>query len=411
MPEDLRIYRAIELTRQAFKLDSPALAYAWDNLASVPFQSSTAAGWGFGKAKKGDPGIHRYAIRRAVGGLHAWIRDPASHRYHPDLAFKRTQLGTILKPKIRHTWGKAFDNLIIEGITACPLIEAYAKKGHPLPLGPRMMQAIPCIIGRVMEPQAPGEYRLGIGIDISTFDASVQPWLINLAFDILEENLIFPDYYARQSFAYSKQFFIHTVVVMPDGRMWRKHVGVPSGSYYTQLIDSVVNYISTCYAFLCAYKIEVSPWVLGDDSLTSVPITMGSRLPALADAYLSIGFTVHPDKCEVSASEAELKFLGHYRRHSRVNRDDLELLRLSLLPEYPVRSIRESIERIQGLLIDSALNSWPMYHLYYGMLSRYHPVTPSDTVHDTDWHWRNIVFGADPPTPNQIDILKVFTVT
>jgi hypothetical protein len=45
MPEDPRIYRAIELTRKAFKLDSPAVAYAWTNLASVPFQSSTAAGW------------------------------------------------------------------------------------------------------------------------------------------------------------------------------------------------------------------------------------------------------------------------------------------------------------------------------------------------------------------------------
>ena len=90
----------------------------------------------------------------------------------------------------------------------------------------------------------------GISVDESRFDSNVTTWLINIAFDILKDNIIFPDEMSRHAFSYSLEFFIHTPVIMPDGKMWLKHTGVPSGSFFTSMIDSIVNRICITYAHL-----------------------------------------------------------------------------------------------------------------------------------------------------------------
>lgn len=53
---------------------------------------------------------------------------------------------------------------------------------------------------------------------------------------------------SRHAFDHTIQHFINRPVVTPDDRMWLKRVGVPSGSYYTQLVDSIANLIATYYA-------------------------------------------------------------------------------------------------------------------------------------------------------------------
>nr|UUG74126.1 MAG: RNA-dependent RNA polymerase [XiangYun partiti-picobirna-like virus 4] len=393
-PNDPIFDRAIEIAAQKVALDPKPETHNWNNLASVPFIAGSSAGWGY-IGKKGSPGNHALAISRANAYLLWWrdMRNGISQKeylYHPDLAWTRTQLSDMESPKIRHVWGKTFENIILEGITAAPLIDAYRASDSPIVVGINTFRRLPLIIAKACSgsPNNPVP-QYGIGIDFKSFDSSPQEWLINIAFDILEQNIIFTGEMEKLSFEYSKYYFTHTPVVMPDGRLWRKHQGIPSGSYFTQLIGSIVNLIITSYIQLKLYNRTFDTWVLGDDSLFGIPVDLGRPdLNAMARLVSPLGFTIHPDKCTVTRSPRELEFLGHCARGSRVEREDARLMRMVLYPEFPVTGPAMSMSRILGAMIGSAMNSWPILHLYDYMKARYRELLPADFAFahdDKDW--------------------------
>lgn len=413
-PQDPHLDMAIMKAKQIFRLSRPVTSYRWDDLASVPFITTSSAGWGF-VGKKGDPGNHEKAISKAVLSLNWWLEDQIAKiklfRYHPDLAWTRTQLGTVEDPKIRNVWGKSFDNIILEGITAAPLIDAYRMSNTPMPVGINYYKRLPGIINNSLYDGI--THKNGVGIDLKSFDSSVMPWLIEECFDILEENIIFADEMARHSFEYTKHHFIHTPVVMPDGRLWLKHVGVPSGSYYTQLVDSIANYIATTYAQLKLYGQSFTTHVLGDDSVFGIPIEFGDvNINDFIPHYNRLGFTVHPDKSVTTTRPDELTFLGHCCRGAKVDRETAGMMRLALFPEHPVLGPAHSINRIKGLLLDSVLNSWPIIHLHDLMMTRWrnelHGGTDKFVTTEKDWLVSVLNFTLPP---SHINTVKIFTLT
>lgn len=406
---------AIQLASNAFKLDQQVTSYDWESLSSVPFIPSSGAGWGY-VGKKGDPGNHTKAINRAVGSLNHWLetkerRASTPYRYHPDLAWTRTQLGTFESPKIRHVWGEAFENVILEGMSAAPLIMQYQAKGYPMAMGMHIYKRLPSIIQTTLADDT--ERRVGVGLDVKSFDSSVQPWLIREAFKIVESNLVFPDEYSRHAFDYTIEHFIRRPVVMPDGRMWLKQVGVPSGSYYTQIIDSIANLIVTYYAQIKVYGRTFKTYVLGDDSLFGVPETLQHPDPELFAPYFEeMGMRLSTKKCITAVRAQDLEFLGHVASGTRVDRDTAELLRLALYPEHPVSGPAISIARITGILIDSALCSWPIIHLYQAMKIKHrHEISAEEDFfpHESS-NWLNSVVNI-PSRPSEVDIVKTWTIT
>lgn len=413
-PRDPRLEMAIYKAASAFKLPNPVRSISWNSLARVPFIPSSSAGWGF-KGKKGDPGNHAAAISKAVLSLKWWSEDQSNpnptFRYHPDLAWTRTSLGTVEDPKIRNVWGKSFDNIILEGITASPLIDAYRTHSSPMPLGVNFFRKLPSIINNALFDGFNQYY--GVGIDLSSFDSSVQPWLIEESFKILEDNIIFSDEEGYLSFLYSKHHFIHTPVVMPDGRLWLKHLGVPSGSYFTQLIDSIANYIATTYVQLTHYGQSFKTSVLGDDSLFGVPIEFGEpNLNDFVPHYSKLGFTMHPKKSLVADNPSQLEYLGHCARGAKVDRETAGMMRLALFPEHPVAGPAHSLNRIKGILLDSALNSWPIIHLHDLMMNRWRNELhgQGDKFITTEKDWLVTVLDISTP-PSHINTVKTFTLT
>lgn len=416
-PIDTDLNEAIQYVREVFRLEKPITSIPWHRLDLVPFVPNTSAGWGY-KGKKGDKGNQEEAIRRAVSSLNWWLEGPRSQRgpfrYHPDLAWTRTQLGSYENPKIRHVWGQAFENILIEGMTAAPLIEAYRQRGKPIVVGINMYRRLPLIIQGVLNPNnSPDDLRIGVGLDVKSFDASVQPWLINESFEILRQNIIFTGYMEEAAFEYSKYFYVHRPVVMPDGRMWIKHIGVPSGSYFTQLIGSIANAIVCAYAQKKIYGQFFDTWVLGDDSLFGIPRSFGfPDLYEFEKHFKELNFTLSPNKCIVSCRPEELEFLGHGARGCRVTRDEVKVLRMVLYPEHPVMGPSMSMSRIVGSLLDSALTDWSILHLYRYMKSKYRMLYKEEYTqfsHD-DKDWLVSVVGVDEP-PSLIDELRVFTAT
>ncbi|KAK4887477.1 hypothetical protein RN001_003748 [Aquatica leii] len=350
-PDDPVLKEAIRLASRAFRLPYPVTSINWTALKTVPFISTSSAGWGY-VGKKGENDNHERAINKVVSSLNWWIEGQEGTNtpflYRPDLAWTRTQMGTFEGPKIRHVWGEAFENVILEGMSAAPLIEAYQIKGEPMTIGLHLYKRLPSIINRALSTA--DEQRIAVGLDIKSFDSTVQPWLIRECFSIIRENLRFPGYMEEKAFEYSIEHFIRRPVVMPDGRMWLKQMGVPSGSYYTQLVDSIANLIAVYYAQLKIYERTFETWVLGDDSIFGIPLDLPHPiLEEFATHLHTLGFTLSTTKCEIATRADQMVYLGHSARGTRVSRDTADMMRLALYPETPVTGPAMSIARIKGL--------------------------------------------------------------
>jgi hypothetical protein len=278
-------------------------------------------------------------------------------------------------------------------------------------IGTNLYRRLPLIIAKVLNSIDPDDKVIGVGLDIKSFDSSIQPWLINTAFDILRQNIAFDSIESELSFEYTRNFFIHTPVVMPDGKMWLKALGVPSGSYYTQIVDSICNSILIAYAQKSIYDSFFETYVLGDDSLFGIPQHYGwPDLTQFATILSSLDITLSTQKCVVALRPDELHFLGHHARGTRCTRDDAELMLLSLYPEFPVLGPEDSLARITGIFIDSAFNSWKMLNLYRFMKIIFNTSTETSNYTSSDIHFLTSVVGLDC-SPQFINELKVFTIT
>jgi len=408
-PESHDYQQAVEHTRQSFKLETPVTSISFDSLEKVPFISSSAAGYSY-QGTKGAPGNLARAIKRAVATIRScqndmptnWQKD---YRYTPDIAYARTQLSQINESKVRHVWGKAFHNILIEGMSAFPLIEAYSTGTYPIATGIHMYHQLPTLIADMFSEFIPMS---AYGLDIRGFDQTPQQWLLNDAFDILKDNIIFLTPTDEFCFEFTRHFFVHTPVKMPDGIIWIKHLGVPSGSYYTQLIDSIINHIVISYVQLRIWNRFFNTKVLGDDSLFSVPTILAVPISLLFFVATELGFIISVDKSQLTDNPSNTEFLGHLERVGRVLRPHHKSIRLSLFPEYPVHSAAESVTRVKGICLDTALNTWSMYRLTDTMIARYGKGTIAWSPEDANFI--TSVFRLQRP-PTQTDLVHMWALT
>lgn len=171
-------------------------------------------------------------------------------------------------------------------------------------------------------------------------------------------------------FDFSRTLFTHTPVVMPDGRLFVVHSGVPSGSYWTQIIDSIVNLL-LIYSFQLKYFGDIQPtYVLGDDSIftsDSKPVP----IEVITEYFAQFGLTLNSDKTVITKQISDVIFLGHNCYGSGVTRDEFMCAQLALYPSDTVLSPATSITRIASLLYDSGFNSTILHNIYRILLHLY----------------------------------------
>lgn len=161
----------------------------------------------------------------------------------PCIAFKRTQFNG----KTRLVWGFPYSMTAIEGLFARPLIRKFLKIVNPMAFG----KSTGFMGAKLRVASYNNKY--AYSTDVSSFDASMSAQLIRVAFNIISTWFNMEDEIRTSSSDVLRAgdiwdkivtYFITTPIVMPDLNLYLgKRHGVPSGSYFTQIIDSVINTI------------------------------------------------------------------------------------------------------------------------------------------------------------------------
>lgn len=107
-----------------------------------------------------------------------------------------------------------------------------------------------------------------IEMDYPKFDTNVSRKIINFAFDVLKR-LFVMDYSDEAIFEWLRDQFIYSKIVMPDGKIVEKNGGIPSGSGFTSIIGSIVNYtiVKNTLISMKLPRDSYSILVFGDDTL------------------------------------------------------------------------------------------------------------------------------------------------
>lgn len=250
----------------------------------------------------------------------------------PCISFKRTQFHN----KTRLIWGYPYSMTVLEGLFARPLIDRFKGSYGPMAFG----LTSGCLGARLRSSAA--WYKYAYSLDMSSFDSSINSKLIDVAFSILatwfDMDEVEPISQIRHGEIFSrvKKYFIRTPIVMPDQQLYvGKNHGVPSGSYFTQLVDSIVNVIF-CGAISSKFHLDVDSnhlYVLGDDLLL-----WSNRLCDLGCisryALKAMGLNVHgSEKSRIMKYDEPIHFLGRVWIDGFPTTGEQEILSRMVYPE------------------------------------------------------------------------------
>jgi len=395
--------KAIARTRERFKLPRKVEPLDWHEIGAY-LRTDTSAGISFPGKRKGECMREIYAQTRWLA--HRMKQDgrgkfdPRKVQIPPCMAGMRGHLSPEDEVKTRLVWIYPAEMIVVEGQYAPRLYEEYMSlPDSPLLYGQSAQRLYTEWLLKYLE----GENL--VGLDFSSFDTSVPAWLVHVAFDILRENIEFGTWHnesvprkERQKWKNvwdaMKWYFIHTPILMPDGRMFRKYHGVPSGSWFTQLVDSVVNHVLVSYLAECQGAQVRQLKVLGDDSAFRTPNSFDLD-NAQKDADV-VGMTLKPEKCEYTTEPSEFKLLGTRYANGHQYRDDDEWLKLALYPENPPPDVQTSLTRLVGLWLGGGMFSRYFCEFFEFFQTCYE--CPVDGWFSKDQRrWLEIIYGSKAP--------------
>lgn len=266
-------------------------------------------------------------------------------------AFLRAHLCEKGESKTRAVWGFPYTISAIESMFALPLIRAYKENETPIAYGYEIGKGGLRRIANILH----GEHY--VAIDFKSFDKTIPSWLIRVAFDVLATNLDFSLYEGTgiphadglyRLWTFIVEYFIHTPIRFCDGTRVTKHSGVASGSYFTQLVDSIINFIVLKYV---SYKLHfqiAGIKVLGDDSIFGCDAFVS--LDDVQNIVQELGMSINFRKSQVQRYLTGMTFLGFIYQSGLPHKSTHEWFSLLQCPERPDKSRDHFLTRALGLL-------------------------------------------------------------
>jgi len=272
---------------------------------------------------------------------------------NPCVAYKRTQRGN----KTRLVWGYPLEMTIMEARYARPLIERFLAMNTPMAFGKSKLD-----LGAHLHRYFVDSPGVTVCLDYSKYDSTVPAVMIREAFRILATWFEEKD---LETLGWDTvvAYFTHTPIVMPDGHLYTgKTHGVPSGSYFTQMIDSIVN-VALTYALAHKFSFRFRPEglkVLGDDVIVQVLGVV--ELQQWSNYLAKFGLQLHgPEKTVVGQAH----FLGAVWTKGKPDAPIQELVNKACFPE--------SFRNYQGKPDTGAMNVLRSYASSYLAAHRFIP--------------------------------------
>jgi len=312
--------------------------------------------------------------------------------------------------KTRLIWMYPAAMTVCEGVYAQPLIDAYYQGWFTNQLfltGRESLdkhQKLASYIG--FKPET-----IGVGADFKSFDTTRCTSIILDCFSILDKNIDHGYYQnrdktyeygglkaaARSKKAFSNvvQYFIHTPMILPNGRIIQKHIGVPSGSHLTNLIDGMVNWLMLrTFTIFEAIKVEDLK-VNGDDSAMLCGAHHSEYIvPHLKHVMFdAFSMTLNTDKTVVASTPSEMHMSGVTWRNLVPTRTSTEWFTLALNPKGYVRDHILSFQRLTGIGYCGGFYD-PTYCAFYNYFQRgWNCRTVEQTFDWSHLRWLKFVFG------------------
>ena len=169
-------------------------------------------------------------------------------------------------------------------------------------------------------------------VDYSKYDQSITSWMIHVAFDIIRESFHSDPNFDEELFHIIRMDFIHKVFIDGTGQLRYASHGVPSGSMFTQIVDSIVNRVMIL-TYANAKKVRIHAMIImGDDNLIFSVEQIDTKDLA---GYLKRMFNavVNDDKCSYTKPHGYPEFLSREWRPQGVYRKPEVLIMKAIYPE------------------------------------------------------------------------------
>lgn len=196
--------------------------------------------------------------------------------------------------KTRLVWGLSLHAVLLEATYARPLIQRFLSVYGNMTIGMWSRE-----LGDRLSATMTKRYVYTL--DYSTYDATIAKIFILKAFKILS-TWFRPEDLKRMHWDKMVHNFIYCPLVLPDGCVYYgKNHGVPSGSYFTSMIDSIVN-VAVIMAVSKKFGLHVDPkrvFVLGDDSIFC-SYTYVDKIQIATWVQKQYGITINAEKAVIS---------------------------------------------------------------------------------------------------------------
>jgi hypothetical protein len=177
----------------------------------------------------------------------------------PVVVFNRiapSDSGTL---KRRHVYCPPFAVTVIEAIYGGSLLSYFKDSDSCIFIGRTQLQISQHVQSR--------KDLFQLSLDFKRFDLSIPSYLIFLAFDLIKQVLVLTP---KHSYLYDKlvEYICFAHVYHPRVGTVLRRRGLISGSYFTNLLDSVINTIVIVYALISTDQLKhiVGMSVHGDDN-------------------------------------------------------------------------------------------------------------------------------------------------